>query len=149
MKFLFPSYGRIIIYRLWRGGRILGGSMDFWENKSGDQSWLRTQKGGSLKTLEGFRGGTTQICLEYEDMGGGGNRESHQKSLGGLLQWSNIQRGDRLNFTLFSSKSFAPSPPPLFSKPAPTCDLRFVPAEQAIPRRSIMTRPLAHYREIL
>ena len=29
-------------------------------------------KGGCLKTLEGFRGGTTQICLENEDMGGGG-----------------------------------------------------------------------------
>ena len=28
-------------------------------------------KGGSLKNLEGFRGGTTQICLENEDMGGG------------------------------------------------------------------------------
>ena len=31
----------------------------------------RTQKGRSLKTLEGFRGGTSQICLENEDMGGG------------------------------------------------------------------------------
>ena len=51
----------------------------------GDQSSLRTQKGGSLKTLEGFRGGTTQICLENGDMwwcggvGGGVDRESHQK----------------------------------------------------------------------
>ena len=26
--------------------------------------------GGTLKTVEGFRGGTTQICLENEDMGG-------------------------------------------------------------------------------
>ena len=26
--------------------------------------------GGSLKTLEEFRGGTTQICLENENMGG-------------------------------------------------------------------------------
>ena len=31
----------------------------------------RTQKGRSLKTLEGFRGGTSQICLENEHMGGG------------------------------------------------------------------------------
>ena len=31
----------------------------------------RTQKGRSLKTLEGFRGGTSQICLENEDTGGG------------------------------------------------------------------------------
>ena len=33
---------------------------------------MRTQKRGSLKTLEGFRGETTQICLENEDMGRGG-----------------------------------------------------------------------------
>ena len=39
----------------WGGGRkILGGITWF----SGEQ------KGGSLKTFEGFRGGTTQICLE-------------------------------------------------------------------------------------
>ena len=31
---------------------------------------MRTQKGGSLKTLEGFRGGTTQMCLENEGFGG-------------------------------------------------------------------------------
>ena len=38
---------------------------------------MGTQKGGSLKTLEGFRRGTTQICLENEDMrGGGGDREN-------------------------------------------------------------------------
>ena len=29
------------------------------------------EKGESLKTLEGFRGGTTQNCLENEDMGEG------------------------------------------------------------------------------
>ena len=57
-----------------------------------------------MKTFEGFRGGTTQICSENEDvMGGGGEGES--------LQLSNIQRGDRLNFTLFSPKSSAPLPP--------------------------------------
>ena len=38
-----------------------------------------------MKTLEAFRGGTTQICLENEDMvGGGGDRESHQMLLGGI-----------------------------------------------------------------
>ena len=40
-----------------------------------------------MKTLEGFRVETTQICLENEDMGGGGegggNCESHQKLLRG------------------------------------------------------------------
>ena len=44
------------------GGGLEGGSLDFWENKRGD-GW---------KTLEGFRGGTTQICSENEDMWGGG-----------------------------------------------------------------------------
>ena len=37
---------------------------------------MRTQEGGSLKTLEGFRGGTTQICLENEDMEGGSQKSS-------------------------------------------------------------------------
>ena len=40
-------------------------------------------RGGSLKTLEGFRGGTTQICWENEHMGRG-DRESYQKLLGGI-----------------------------------------------------------------
>ena len=50
-----------------------------------------------MKTFEGFRGGSTQICSENEG--------------GESLQLSNIQRGDRLNFTLFSPKSSAPLPP--------------------------------------
>ena len=37
-----------------------------------------------VTTLEGFRGRTTQICLENEDMGGGWDRESHQKLSGGI-----------------------------------------------------------------
>ena len=43
------------------GGRrtFLGGSV-VTENPKG---------GGSLKTVEGFRGETTQICLENEDLG--------------------------------------------------------------------------------
>ena len=32
--------------------------------------FLGEQKEGSLKTLEGFRAGTTQICLENEGIGG-------------------------------------------------------------------------------
>ena len=40
--------------------------------------------------------------------GGEGDRESHQKLLGGSLQLGNIQSGDRLNFTLSSPKSPAP-----------------------------------------
>ena len=52
---------------------------------------MRTQEGGSLKTLEGFRGGTTQICLENEDMGGGG----------GSRKSSNVIRGDHFSEVTF------------------------------------------------
>ena len=61
----------------------------------GDQSQLRTQKEGSLKTLEGFRGGTTQIFLENEDMGGGrGSRKS-----------SNVIREDHFSEVTFEGGS--------------------------------------------
>ena len=43
------------------GGRIFLGGSVITENP---------KRGGSLKTVEGFRGGTTQICLENEDMRG-------------------------------------------------------------------------------
>ena len=39
-----------------------------------------------MKTLEAFRGGTTQMCLENEDMVGGGSRKS-----------SNVIRGDHFS----------------------------------------------------
>ena len=35
---------------------------------------------GSLKSLEGVRGGTTQICLENEGMEGGGGAGSRESS---------------------------------------------------------------------
>ena len=60
----------------------------------GDQSQLRTQKEGSLKTLEGFRGGTTQIFLENEDMGGEGSRKS-----------SNVIREDHFSEVTFKGGS--------------------------------------------
>ena len=66
--------GPVIIYCLGGGG-----------DKRGDQLKLRTQKGGSLKTLEGFRGGTTQTCLVNEDM------------VGGLQKSSNVIRGDHFS----------------------------------------------------
>ena len=61
----------------------------------GDQSQLRTQKEGSLKTLEGFRGGTTQIFLENEDMGGGG----------GSRKSSNVIREDHFSEVTFKGGS--------------------------------------------
>ena len=54
------------------------------------------------------------MYLENEDLGGGGGgggRKSSKVIRGGSLQWSNIQRGNRLNFTLFSPESSAPPPP--------------------------------------
>ena len=49
--------------------------------------------GGRLKTLagfRGFRGGTTQICLKNEDVGGGGSRKS-----------SKVTRGDHFGEATF------------------------------------------------
>ena len=51
------------------GGGILGGSLDFYKTKGGISRNCRTQKGGSLKTLEGCRGRTTPNLLG-EDIGG-------------------------------------------------------------------------------
>ena len=61
--------GPVIIYRL-RGRRIISGITRFLGEKKGESVVTDNPKGGTLKTLEGFRGGTTQICLENEDMGG-------------------------------------------------------------------------------
>ena len=42
-------------------------------------------KGGISEKFGRSKRGATQICLENEGMGGGGgNRESHQKLLGGI-----------------------------------------------------------------
>ena len=41
-------------------------------------------KGGSLKTLDGLRGGTTKFVWKMKTWGGGGDRESHQMLLGGI-----------------------------------------------------------------
>ena len=64
------------------GGEVLfgGDHIIFRRIKGGISSKLRTQKWGSLKTLEGFRGETTQICSENEDMVGGCAGEGSRKS---------------------------------------------------------------------
>ena len=103
---LFVSRGPVIIYRLprrWgvgvKGGRILAGITWFLgEQKGGSFVIENPKEGWSLKTLKGFRWGTTQICLENEDM-----REGSRTS-------SNVIRGDHssevtLNFTMLSPKS--------------------------------------------
>ena len=64
--------GPVIIYRLGGGGAedFLGGPLDF----------RRTQKGGSLKTLEGFRGGPLKFAWKMKTWGG--DCESRQMLLG-------------------------------------------------------------------
>ena len=62
-------------YLLKRKGVALdfrGDHLIFRRTKGGiSRNWeLKSQKGGSLKTLERFRGGTTQYCLKNEDMVG-------------------------------------------------------------------------------
>ena len=42
-------------------------------------------KGGIAKYFLRIQRGTTKICLENEDMGGGGDRKSRQKLLGGII----------------------------------------------------------------
>ena len=62
--------GPVIIYHLGGGGGGGGGSEDFggdhliFKRTEGgiSRNW-EPKRGGSLKILEGFRGGTTQICL--------------------------------------------------------------------------------------
>ena len=55
------------------GGGGEGKHLIFRRTKGGGQSVVTEhRKGRSLEPLDGFRGGTTQICLENEDMGGGG-----------------------------------------------------------------------------
>ena len=50
---------------------ILGGDhLIFRRTKGGSVVTENPIRGGSPKTLEGFRGGTTQISLENKDMGG-------------------------------------------------------------------------------
>ena len=61
---------QLVIIIAWEGGEgggggFLGGSRE----QKGGLVVTKNRKGGSLKTLEGFRGGTTQICLENEDTG--------------------------------------------------------------------------------
>ena len=96
----------VIIYRR-------GGAEDF----RGITWFLGEQKGGSVVTenpkggiTENFgriqRGGPIKFTWKVKTWAGGGSRKS-SKLLGGSLQWSNRQRGNRLNFTLFSRKCSA------------------------------------------
>ena len=49
-------------------------------------SYYLSSGGGGLKTLARFRGGTTQICLKNEDVGGGGIPKVIKSYQGGSLR---------------------------------------------------------------
>ena len=53
------------------GAEDFGGGHFILGEQKGGSVVTENPKGGSLKTLEGFRGATAQICLENKDMGGG------------------------------------------------------------------------------
>ena len=68
-----------------------GGVTWFLGEQKGGSIVTENPKGRSFKTLEGFRGGTNQICLGNEDMGGS------QKS-------SNVIRGDHFSEVTFKGR---------------------------------------------
>ena len=76
--------GPIIIYRLEGGGGCWDGNhLIFRRTKQGGSVVTENPKGGITENFGRIQRGTTQICLENEDMGGG-DRESHQLLLGGI-----------------------------------------------------------------
>ena len=96
---------------------MVGGGGIFWGE--GITWFLREQKGGSVVTedskgviTENFgriQSGDHSNLLGKWRHGGGGDREIHQKLLGGgAIQWSNIQRGIG-----WISPCLAPNPPGL------------------------------------
>ena len=88
------SKGPVIINRRW--------GEDFW----GDHLIFRITKGGISRNWEPKRGDHWKLWKDSEG-------DHSNLMLGGLLQWSNIPRGDWLNLTMFSPKSSAlPHPPP-------------------------------------
>ena len=56
--------------------------------------------------MEGFRGRTTQICLENEDIWGGGGRENHQKLLGGITSVKQHSNGGSIKFHFAGDKQW-------------------------------------------
>ena len=89
---VFVSKGPVIIYRL--GGGNLWGITGFLGEQKGGSVVTENPKGGSLKTLEGFSRGTTQICLENEGNGRGR----------GIRKSSNVFRGDYFSEVTFEGR---------------------------------------------
>ena len=66
-----------------RGRRILEGITCFLGEQKGGSVVTENPKAGIAENLGRIQSGDPQICLENEDVGGG-DRESHQKLLGGI-----------------------------------------------------------------
>ena len=95
------------LFIAWGGGGDFGGITWFFEEqKGGSVVTAEPKRGDHWKLWKDVEGGPLELALKMKTWG---DRESHQMLLGGSLQWSNIQRGDELNFTLFNLKS-SPAP---------------------------------------
>ena len=75
----------------WGGGadNFRGDHLSFRRTKGGSVV-TENPKGGSLETLEGFGEGTTQICLENEDMEGRGGSRKTSKVIRGPDHFSEV-----------------------------------------------------------
>ena len=65
-----------------RGGEYLGGDHLIFRRTKEGSVVTEDPKGGVTENFGRIRKEATQICLENEDMGGRGNRESYQMLLG-------------------------------------------------------------------
>ena len=105
--------GSVIIYRLGGEGKdYRGDHMIFGREKGGISRNWEPKRGNRWKLWKDSEGGTTQICLENEDIWGGGSPKSSKVIKGDLFSEVTLKGRDWLNFTLCSLKSFAPLPPP-------------------------------------
>ena len=117
--YILWSKGPVTVYRRGRGGGDFRGSHLILGEKMGGSVVIENPKGGIAENfgriqtvghsnlLGKWRHVCVHVCVCVCVGGGGENRESHQKLLGGSLQWSN-KRGDRLNFTLSSPQILPP-----------------------------------------
>ena len=94
------------------GGRVISGITRLLGEKKGgiSRNW-EPQRGYHWKLWKDSEGGPLKFAWKLSH---GGITKVIKSYKGGSLQWSKIQRGEKLNFTLFSPKSSAlsPSPPP-------------------------------------
>ena len=113
--YILWSKGTVIIYRqggCWGGDNFRGDHLIFGRTKGGISCNWEPKRGDHWKLWKDSGWGPLKFAWKMKTWrGGGGSRKTSKVISGaGSLQWSNIQRGDRVNFTLFSPKS-SPRPP--------------------------------------